>query len=98
VPALYSPGGFVKVFADARGGLFIVVRQLGASSVFPWRVCKGIRRCQGGLFIVARQLGASSVFPWRVCKGIRRCQGGLFIVAQQLGASYRAVRYQLVYL
>jgi hypothetical protein len=24
----------------------VIVRQLGASSVFPWRVRKGVRRCQ----------------------------------------------------
>ena len=32
VLALYSPGGFVEVFADARRGLFTIVRQSGASS------------------------------------------------------------------
>jgi hypothetical protein len=61
VPARYSPGGFVGVFADARGGLvtvrkvgsrFVTVRgsieQSGASSICLWRAREGIRRCQRG--------------------------------------------------
>jgi hypothetical protein len=64
VPALYASGGLVGVFVDARGGagLFVTVRkvsngsvivhrsrgQLGASSLFPWRVYKGIYRCPRG--------------------------------------------------
>jgi hypothetical protein len=40
-----SPGGSVKVFIDAQGGLFdrIAVR---CQLLFLWRVRKGIRRCQ----------------------------------------------------
>jgi hypothetical protein len=29
--------------------------------VFPWRVRKGIRRCQGGLFVTVRKAGKRSV-------------------------------------
>jgi len=60
-----------------KGG-FVIMWQLGASSVFLWRVYKGICECQrGGLFIIVYkasnrsitvykskgQLGASSLFP-----------------------------------
>jgi hypothetical protein len=43
-----SPGGSVKVFTDARGGLFnrIAVR---CQLLFLWRVREGIRRCQRGV-------------------------------------------------
>jgi hypothetical protein len=71
VPALYSPSGFIKVFADAREGLvtvykvsdrFVTVRgsieQSGASSICLWRAREGIRRCQRG---DQGQSGASSI-------------------------------------
>jgi hypothetical protein len=60
VPARYSPGGFVGVFTDARGGLVTVhkvgsrfitvhrsVEQLGASSICLWRAYKGRGFCNG---------------------------------------------------
>jgi hypothetical protein len=49
VLALYSPSGFVKVFADARGGLFIMIYKASNGSVIVYR-SRG-------------QSGASSVFP-----------------------------------
>ena len=78
MPALYSPGGFVKVFADARGGLFVTIYkasngsiivhrsrgQSGASSICLWRARRGIYRCR-------REVRGSQVpalFPWRVCE------------------------------
>jgi hypothetical protein len=30
----YSPGGSVKVFIDARGGVSLIIWQLGASSLY----------------------------------------------------------------
>ena len=60
-----------------EGGL-VIVRQLGASSVFPWRVRKGVRRCQGGLFVVVRQSGASSSSPGGSVKVFIDAWGGLF--------------------
>jgi hypothetical protein len=70
----------------------VIVWQSGASSVFPWRVRKGVCGCQrGGLFVTVRkvsdrfvtvrrsrgQLGASSMLLRRVYEGIRRCPRGL---------------------
>jgi hypothetical protein len=72
-----------------EGGL-VIIWQLGASSVFPWRVCKGVRRCQGGLFVVIRQLGASSSSPGGSIKMFIDAQGGLF--------NHMAVRCQLLFL
>jgi hypothetical protein len=47
VPALYSPGGFVKVFTNARGGLFVTIYKASNGSVIVYR-SRG-------------QLGASSI-------------------------------------
>jgi hypothetical protein len=44
VPALYSPGGFVKVFADARGGLFMTIYKASNGSVIVYR--SRVVRCQ----------------------------------------------------
>ena len=60
-----------------KGGL-VIIQQLGASFIFPWRVYKGVRRCQGGLFIVVRQLGASSSSPGGSIKVFIDAQGGPF--------------------
>ena len=49
-----SPGGSVKVFTDARGGLFDRMAVRCQLSVFPWRARKGVRRCQGGLVTVRK--------------------------------------------
>jgi hypothetical protein len=68
----------------------VIVRQLGASSVFPWRVRKGVRRCQGGLFVVVRQSGASSSSPGGSVKVFTDARGGLF--------DHMAVRCQLLFL
>jgi hypothetical protein len=38
----------VRVFADGRGGPFTIVRQSGASSIFPWRVCEVFADVRGG--------------------------------------------------
>jgi hypothetical protein len=37
VLALYSPSGFVKVFADARGGLFVTIYKASNGSVIVYR-------------------------------------------------------------
>ena len=68
-----------------EGGL-VIVRQSGASSVFPWRVRKGVRRCQGGLFVVVRQSGASSSSPGGSVKVFTDARG-VFLIIWQLGAS-----------
>jgi hypothetical protein len=49
VPALYSLSGFIKVFADVRGGLFVTIYKASNGSVI-------VHRSRG-------QLGASSIFP-----------------------------------
>jgi hypothetical protein len=56
----------------------VIVWQSGARSVFPWRVRKGVRRCQGGLFVVVRQSGASSSSPGGSVKVFTDARGGLF--------------------
>jgi hypothetical protein len=47
VPALYSPSRFIKVFVDARGGLFIMIYKVSNGSIIVYR-SRG-------------QLGASSI-------------------------------------
>jgi hypothetical protein len=88
VPALYSSGGSIRVFVDARGGLGAVRCQFLCS---PGGFVKVFINARGSLSIMVYkasnrsvtvyrsrgQLSASSVFPWRVYKGIRRCQGVL---------------------
>jgi hypothetical protein len=37
VPARYSPGGFVKVFTDTRGGLSITVHKASNGSITVYR-------------------------------------------------------------
>jgi hypothetical protein len=57
-----------------RGGLFAIVRQLGASSICLWRARRGICRCQ-------REVRGSQVpalFPWRVCELFTDARGGSF--------------------
>jgi hypothetical protein len=49
VLALYSPSRFIKVFIDARGGLFIMIYKASNGSVIVHKS--------------RRQSGASSVFP-----------------------------------
>jgi hypothetical protein len=61
-------------------GGFVIVWQLGASSLFPWQVCEVFADTRGGSFYDYTVL-------WRVRKGVRGCQrGSLFAVARQLGA------------
>jgi hypothetical protein len=71
VPALYTSGGFVKGFADARGGSGAVRCQLCS----PGGSVSCSQMPEGGLLIVW-QLGASSVCLWRAREGICRCQRG----------------------
>jgi hypothetical protein len=60
VLALYSPSGFIKVFADARGGLFVMIYKASNGSIIVYK-SRG-------------QLGASSICLWRAYKGICKCR------------------------
>jgi hypothetical protein len=71
----------------------VIVWQLGASSLFPWRVYKGVYRCpRGALWLCGSQVPAL-VFLWRVRKGICGCQrGGLFVTVRKASNRFVTVR------